>query len=44
MALKDIKKNGMSALEKYWGDEKLMAKISKASSQEYPTEGLGFGV
>ncbi|CAJ1409751.1 unnamed protein product [Effrenium voratum] len=25
----DIKKNGMSALEKYWGDEKLMAKISK---------------
>lgn len=26
----DIKKNGMSALEKYWSDEKLMAKISKA--------------
>mmetsp|Transcript_18741 Transcript_18741/g.35172 ORF Transcript_18741/g.35172 Transcript_18741/m.35172 type:complete len:315 (+) Transcript_18741:45-989(+) len=26
----DIKKNGMTALEKYWGDEKLMAKISKA--------------
>ena len=28
--MKDIKKNGMTALEKYWGDEKLMAKISKA--------------
>jgi len=26
----DIKKNGMGALEKYWNDEKLMAKISKA--------------
>merc|ERR1719188_2561656 len=26
----DIKKNGMSALEKYWNDDKLMAKISKA--------------
>lgn len=26
----DIKKNGMGALEKYWSDEKLMAKISKA--------------
>eukprot|EP00441_Pelagodinium_beii_P041968 CAMPEP_0197633760 /NCGR_PEP_ID=MMETSP1338-20131121/10050_1 /TAXON_ID=43686 ORGANISM="Pelagodinium beii, Strain RCC1491" /NCGR_SAMPLE_ID=MMETSP1338 /ASSEMBLY_ACC=CAM_ASM_000754 /LENGTH=269 /DNA_ID=CAMNT_0043205493 /DNA_START=195 /DNA_END=1004 /DNA_ORIENTATION=- len=26
----DIKKNGMSALEKYWDDEKLMAKITKA--------------
>jgi len=26
----DIKKNGMGALEKYWKDEKLMAKISKA--------------
>lgn len=26
----DIKKNGMSALEKYWNDEKMMAKISKA--------------
>lgn len=26
----DIKKNGMGALEKYWEDEKLMAKISKA--------------
>jgi len=25
----DIKKNGMSALEKYWNDDKLMAKISK---------------
>lgn len=25
----DIKKNGMGALEKYWNDEKLMAKISK---------------
>merc|ERR1719414_588308 len=25
----DIKKNGMSALEKYWDDEALMAKISK---------------
>eukprot|EP00440_Ansanella_granifera_P059193 gb/GFBE01064164.1/.p1 GENE.gb/GFBE01064164.1/~~gb/GFBE01064164.1/.p1 ORF type:complete len:312 (+),score=128.12 gb/GFBE01064164.1/:1-936(+) len=29
----DIKKNGMSALEKYWSDEKLMAKISKAMGQ-----------
>jgi len=26
----DIKENGMGALEKYWNDEKLMAKISKA--------------
>lgn len=26
----DIKKNGMSALEKYWNDEEKMAKISKA--------------
>jgi len=26
----DIKKNGMAALEKYWDDDKLMAKISKA--------------
>jgi len=26
----DIKKNGMGALEKYWNDDKLMAKISKA--------------
>jgi len=26
----DIRKNGMGALEKYWNDEKLMAKISKA--------------
>jgi len=26
---KDIKENGMKALEKYWNDEKLMAKISK---------------
>jgi len=26
----DIKENGMGALEKYWHDEKLMAKISKA--------------
>jgi len=26
----DIKKNGMGALEKYWNDEKMMAKISKA--------------
>jgi len=26
----DIKKNGMGALEKYWDDEKLMGKISKA--------------
>lgn len=26
----DIRKNGMGALEKYWGDEQLMAKISKA--------------
>lgn len=26
----DIKKNGMASLEKYWNDEKLMAKISKA--------------
>jgi len=26
----DIRKNGMGALEKYWSDEKLMAKISKA--------------
>lgn len=26
----DIKKNGMAALEKYWNDEQLMAKISKA--------------
>mmetsp|Transcript_51054 Transcript_51054/g.137030 ORF Transcript_51054/g.137030 Transcript_51054/m.137030 type:complete len:138 (-) Transcript_51054:99-512(-) len=25
----DIKKNGMGALEKYWNDDKLMAKISK---------------
>eukprot|EP00444_Apocalathium_aciculiferum_P049706 CAMPEP_0183510852 /NCGR_PEP_ID=MMETSP0371-20130417/10550_1 /TAXON_ID=268820 /ORGANISM="Peridinium aciculiferum, Strain PAER-2" /LENGTH=320 /DNA_ID=CAMNT_0025707715 /DNA_START=69 /DNA_END=1031 /DNA_ORIENTATION=+ len=25
----DIKKNGMSALEKYWNDDELMAKISK---------------
>jgi len=29
----DIKKNGMGALEKYWEDEKLMAKISKAMGQ-----------
>jgi len=29
----DIKKNGMAALEKYWNDEKLMAKISKAMAQ-----------
>jgi len=29
----DIKKNGMGALEKYWSDEKLMAKISKAMGQ-----------
>lgn len=26
----DIRKNGMGALEKYWNDEKLMGKISKA--------------
>lgn len=26
----DIKKNGMGALEKYWDDQELMAKISKA--------------
>lgn len=26
----DIRKNGMGALEKYWNDERLMAKISKA--------------
>merc|ERR1719291_910755 len=26
----DIKKNGMSALEKYWDEDRLMAKISKA--------------
>lgn len=26
----DIKKNGIGALDKYWNDEKLMAKISKA--------------
>lgn len=26
----DIKKNGMGALQKYWNDEKLMGKISKA--------------
>jgi len=26
----DIRKNGMGALEKYWNDDKLMAKISKA--------------
>lgn len=26
----DIRKNGMGALEKYWADDKLMAKISKA--------------
>jgi len=29
----DIKKNGMSALEKYWDDKELMAKISKALGQ-----------
>eukprot|EP00933_Yihiella_yeosuensis_P007362 TRINITY_DN112358_c0_g1_i1.p1 TRINITY_DN112358_c0_g1~~TRINITY_DN112358_c0_g1_i1.p1 ORF type:complete len:326 (-),score=95.67 TRINITY_DN112358_c0_g1_i1:100-1077(-) len=29
----DIKKNGMGALEKYWSDEKLMAKISKAMAR-----------
>jgi len=28
----DIKKNGMGALEKYWNDEKVMTKISKAMS------------
>jgi len=28
----DIKRNGMGVLEKYWNDEKLMAKISKAMS------------
>lgn len=27
---KDIEANGMAALDKYWNDEKLMAKISKA--------------
>lgn len=27
---KDIKENGMEALQKYWSDEELMAKISKA--------------
>jgi len=26
----DIKKNGMGALEKYWNDERIMGKISKA--------------
>jgi len=30
---KDIEKNGMGALEKYWNDDKLMAKISKAMGQ-----------
>jgi len=30
----DIKKNGMGALQKYWNDEKLMAKISKAMAQQ----------
>jgi len=29
----DIKKNGMGALEKYWNDDKLMGKISKAMGQ-----------
>jgi len=30
----DIKENGMAALEKYWNDEKLMAKISKAMAAD----------
>eukprot|EP00930_Biecheleria_cincta_P093753 TRINITY_DN842_c0_g1_i1.p1 TRINITY_DN842_c0_g1~~TRINITY_DN842_c0_g1_i1.p1 ORF type:complete len:326 (-),score=86.25 TRINITY_DN842_c0_g1_i1:201-1127(-) len=30
----DIKKNGMGALEKYWDDQELMAKISKALAGE----------
>lgn len=29
----DIRKNGMGALEKYWNDDKLMAKISKAMNR-----------
>mmetsp|Transcript_24917 Transcript_24917/g.45756 ORF Transcript_24917/g.45756 Transcript_24917/m.45756 type:complete len:166 (-) Transcript_24917:98-595(-) len=32
----DIKKNGLGALEKYWNDEKLMGKISKAMGQQPP--------
>jgi len=30
----DIKKNGLGALEKYWNDDKLMGKISKAMGQQ----------